>query len=117
MINELIGRVFATRDITHRAHWRTMSFSEHMALGIFYLALIEQIDAIVEAHQGFSTLVEPSIILATDPPDLIVWLKSEADWIEVNRDIISVGSNAVANLIDSLSGSYLTTIYKLERLK
>lgn len=116
MINELVGRVFATRDLTHRAHWRTTSFSQHMALGTFYEALIEQIDAIVEAYQGFMTLVEPEIIQSSDPADLVLWLKSEVEWIEANRDLISMGSNAIANLIDSLSGSYLSTIYKLERL-
>ena len=87
MIQELIGRVFAARDIAHRAHWRTTSFAVHEALNAFYNALPELIDSIVETHQGLLGLVDPEIVLAEDPKDLLVWMKSEADWIEANRVI------------------------------
>ena len=117
MIQELIGRVFAARDIAHRAHWRTTSFAVHEALNAFYNALPELIDSIVETHQGLLGLVDPEIVLAEDPKDPLVWMKSEADWIEANRELICMGSNAVANLVDALTGRYLTTIYKLENLK
>jgi len=117
MIQELIGRVFAARDIAHRAHWRTTSYSENNALNKFYESLPDHIDGIVETHQGLLGLVDPEIVLAEDPENLLVWMKSEADWIEANRELIAMGSNAVANLIDGLTGLYLTTIYKLENLK
>jgi len=116
MINELIGRVFAARDITHRAHWRTSSFAQHTALGEFYEALPDQIDTIVETYQGLGTLVDPDIIKADDAPDLLNWLKDEADWIEANRELISIGSNSLSNLVDGLTATYLHVIYKLERL-
>lgn len=117
MINELIGRVFVTRDLAHRAHWSTSSFSQHMALGEFYEKIIEDIDGIVEATQGFSGLVTPDILPGADAENLVDWLKSEADWIETNRDVICMGSNAIANLVDCLVGHYLTTVYKLNELK
>lgn len=117
MIQELVGRVFAARDIAHRAHWRTTSYSVHEALNGFYKNLPELIDSIIEAYQGLLGLVEPEILLAEDPKDLLVWMKGEADWIEANREIICMGSNAVANLVDTLTGRYLATIYKLENLK
>lgn len=117
MIQELIGRVFAARDIAHRAHWRTTSFAVHKALNAFYKDLPELIDTIVETHQGLLGLVDPEIVPAEDPEDLLVWLKGEANWIEANRELICMGSNAVANLVDALTGRYLTTIYKLENLR
>ena len=117
MINELIGRVFVTRDLAHRAHWSTSSFSQHMALGEFYEKIIEDIDGIVEATQGVSGLVTPDILPGADAENLVDWLKSEADWIETNRDVICMGSNAIANLVDGLVGHYLTTVYKLNELK
>ena len=83
----------------------------------FYESLPDHIDGIVETHQGLLGLVDPEIVLAEDPENLLVWMKSEADWIEANRELIAMGSNAVANLIDGLTGLYLTTIYKLENLK
>ena len=72
MIQELIGRVFAARDIAHRAHWRTTSYSEHKALNKFYESLPDHIDGIVETHQGLLGLVDPEIVLAEDPEDLLV---------------------------------------------
>jgi hypothetical protein len=44
-------------------------------------------------------------------------LKADAEWIEKNHESICKGNRAVANLIDSVTGVYLTTIYKLENLK
>jgi hypothetical protein len=44
-------------------------------------------------------------------------LKADAEWIEANHEEISGGNSAVANLIDNVTGIYLTTIYKLENLK
>lgn len=116
MIEELISRVFATRNAVHLAHWATKSFSEHSALGDFYDALIDGIDSIVEAHQGAFGLigdVEPS---TASKSDIAEHIKKEARWIEQNRENISGGVRAIENLVDSLTDSYLTTYYKLTNL-
>lgn len=119
MIEELILRVFAARDITHRAHLASDSYSEHMALGGFYESIIPAIDAIVESHQGLTgEIVEAEESYKPKKITSIpAWLREEAEWIEANRDLISGGSNAVGNLVDNLTGIYLSTIYKLEQLK
>jgi hypothetical protein len=117
MIEELVGRVFVTRDATHRAHWATSSFSQHMALGAFYDGLPDLIDAIVEAYQGLHQKITPQILPGADADDLVEWLATEAEWIEANREMICLGSNAVGNLVDALVDSYLSTVYKLRELK
>lgn len=116
MIEELISRVFATRNAVHPAHWSTKSFAEHSALGSFYDDLIDWIDGIVEAHQGAFWLigdVEPSVAKKSNIAEHI---KQEARWIEQNRTDIAGGVRAIENLIDSLTDSYLTTYYKLTNL-
>ena len=52
MIEQLIARVFATRNAAHLLHWRGPSYAQHMALGDFYEAIIDKLDEIVECHQG-----------------------------------------------------------------
>jgi hypothetical protein len=47
----------------------------------------------------------------------VEWLTTEAEWIEANREMICLGSNAVGNLVDALVDSYLSTVYKLRELK
>ncbi len=117
MIEELISRVFATRNIAHLEHWKTKSYSDHVALGDLYDGLIDEIDNIVETYQGFFGLVNIKSIEFVNTNDVLSHLKEESEWIEVNRDVISNGVNAVANLIDGLSGLYLKIINRLENFK
>jgi len=61
MIEELVTRVFSTRNAAHLAHWKTKSFAEHSALGDFYDALIDGVDEIIEDYQGaFGLILERS---------------------------------------------------------
>ena len=52
MIEQLIAKVFSTRNCTHLAHWRTKSYAEHVALGDFYDSVVDLIDNLVECYQG-----------------------------------------------------------------
>jgi DNA-binding ferritin-like protein len=116
MIEELVSRVFATRNATHLAHWATKSYAEHVTLGGFYDALIDRVDAITEAHQGAFGLigeVEPTVV---NKMNLAEHIKQEARWIEQNRDKVSGGVEAIGALVDDLTNEYLTTYYKLTNL-
>jgi hypothetical protein len=117
MIEQLISRVFYARNLAHYEHWRTKSYAQHKALGKFYEGVIEALDALVEAHQGLNGLIG-SIPSPTDTKgDSLNILKADAEWIEANHEEISGGNRAVANLIDNVTGIYLSTIYKLENLR
>jgi hypothetical protein len=117
MIEQLISRVFYARNLAHYEHWRTESYAQHKALGKFYDGVIDALDALVEAYQGLNGLIG-SIPSPTDTKgDSLKILKADAEWIEVNHEEISGGNRAVANLIDNVTGIYLSTIYKLENLK
>ena len=117
MIEQLISRVFYARNLAHYEHWRTESYAQHKALGKFYDGVIDAIDALVEAYQGLNGLIG-SIPSPTDTKgDSLKILKADAEWIEANHEEISGGNRAVANLIDNVTGIYLSTIYKLENLR
>jgi Family of unknown function (DUF5856) len=117
MIEQLISRVFYARNLAHYDHWRTKSYAQHKALGKFYDGVIEALDALIEAYQGLNGLIG-SIPSPTDTKgDSLKILKADAEWIEANHEEICGGNRAVANLIDNVTGIYLSTIYKLENLK
>jgi len=123
MIEELITRVFAVRNVTHLAHWKTRSYAAHMALGSFYESVVEALDGIVECYQGESGLVSvpagrviSARITEVAPDDVVDLLRDEADWIQANREEIAGNNSALQNLIDELLAQYYTTIYKLEFL-
>jgi DNA-binding ferritin-like protein len=120
MIEQLISRVFYARNVAHFEHWRatgTGSFSKHMALGSFYDDIIDAIDSLVEAYQGAFELIGNIPAPATPKGDVLSLLEADAAWIEENHEDICKGNRAVANLIDTLTGVYLSTIYKLRNLK
>ena len=116
MIEELISRVFWTRNLSHIAHWATKSYAQHMALGDFYDSIIETLDKIVEAYQGKVGLVKPYLDTPKAPTELISHLQDDTDWIAANRSSIAAKCSAIENLVDELLDTYLTTLYKLKNL-
>ena len=117
-INEMIQRVFATRNLVHFAHWATNSFAAHEALGGLYNQIVAQVDEIVEVYQGkFGLLSGLSTISASQPSDILAHIKAEQEWVCDNKEAIACDNDAIENLIDELDAAYLKVIYKLENLK
>jgi DNA-binding ferritin-like protein len=120
VIEQLIARVFYARNLAHFEHWRAKgdgSFAKHMALGEFYDGIIDALDSLVEAYQGAFELIGNIPVPDTSKTAILAALEADADWIEAHHEDICKGNRAVANLIDSVTGQYLSTIYKLRNLK
>lgn len=118
MIEDLVSKVFADRHVAHLAHWRTKSFSVHMALDEFYNGVIDGIDAIVEAYQGYVALIgDVTVPSIKTVEDVVPNLSATAVWIAKNRSKIAKNNPAIENLVDALTETYLKAIYKLKNLK
>jgi hypothetical protein len=117
MIEQLIARVFYARNLAHFEHFRTKSYSQHKALGKFYENVIGSLDALVEAYQGANGIIGNIPVPEDIKNDCLKTLKADAAWIEEHHDDVSMGNRAVGNLLDNVTGIYLSTIYKLENLK
>lgn len=119
MIEQLVAKVFATRNAVHLAHWATKgdgSFARHSALGDFYEELISKIDNIVEMYQGAFGLINNVTVTPITPENIMEHIGEEANWIEEHRGEIAGGVCAIENMLDDLTGSYLKTFYKLKNL-
>jgi hypothetical protein len=119
MIEELISRVFYTRNAAHLAHWQVTgagSFARHAALNDFYDDVIEQIDTLVEAYQGVYGIVKDAKPIATDYPDILGLLTADVRWVKTNASGITKDVSALENLLDNVTEVYLRTIYKLKNL-
>ena len=117
MIEELVSHVFAMRNAAHLAHWATKSYSEHKALGKFYDDLIDKIDNIVEAYQGYYGLIGEVRIMMMPKDRIVNTVRTELGWIQSNREKIAKKNTMIENLIDDLMQTYSTTHYKLVNLK
>jgi hypothetical protein len=118
MIEELIHRAFCARNAAHLAHWRTKSFAQHMALGSFYDDIVDATDKLVEAYMGASGKVVEDIEIPALKPvkNILTYLSEEANWLEENRNEICGGVSALENIVDEITGIYLSTMYKLKQL-
>ena len=118
-MNELIATLFLARDIAHKAHLATGSYAQHMALGDFYDAIVDLADKLAEAHQGRTdTLLEIPLMDDESSGDIIQDLKKYQDYIEQNRYTAAKKEDTpIQNIIDEVVGQFLSTRYKLTRLK
>lgn len=122
MIGELIGLLFLSRDLAHRAHLKVSgpgSFAAHSALGSFYEEVIDFADKLAEAYQGRKGIIKDIPLVEHDgEEDIIKVLEQHLSWIEENRyDAIPKADSALQNIVDEVVGLYLSTLYKLKNLK
>ena len=116
MIEELVSRVFAIRNAAHLAHLASKSYSEHKALGKFYNGVVDKIDAIVEAYQGYYGLIGEVRITVVTKGEIADKIREELAYIAKNRDQIAKKNTMIENLLDDLMQLYSTTHYKLVNL-
>lgn len=107
------------RDLAHRAHWRTRSYAQHMALAAFYEGIVGLADGFVEAYQGrYNELLEVPLIDNDFEGEIADVLEQQMAWIEDNRKkICEREESALHNLIDESVALYQTTMYKLRFLE
>lgn len=120
MIEQLISRVFYARNVAQFEHWRTNgagSYARHQALGSFYEDVIGALDSLVEAYQGAFDLIGNIPAPPATSKDVLKLLQADAEWIEENHEAVCKGNRAVGNLVDSVTDTYLSAIYKLRNLK
>ncbi len=117
MIEELVARIFKTRNQAHLMHWKTKSYAEHQALGSFYDDIIDALDKLVEACQGSKGIIGHVDLSCKDESKKIIeCLTEDANWIAKNRAKIGHGVPALENIVDEIVSIYLATLYKLKNL-
>ncbi len=119
MIARLIAILFLSREVAHRAHLSTTSFSQHMALGTFYDEIIDNADAIAEAYQGRHGLIgKIPMLTETDTGDIADILEKQLGMLEkIRYTAVEKTDTPIQNLIDTAVETYLSALYKLRNLK
>jgi hypothetical protein len=116
-IQQLIALLFLSRDVAHKAHLNSDSFSEHMTLGAFYDSVIELADKLSEAWMGRNLKKIGDIpVLKSPNGEIIDVLKRHLEVIEDTRDFLK-DDTALQNIVDEIVALYLSTLYKLKFLK
>lgn len=118
-MEKLIALLFLSRDLAHRAHLKTTSHAQHVALGDFYSEVIGLADSLAEAYQGRHGLLKDIPLLgAKQSADITKTLRAHLKEVEGMRySACDKEYSPIQNIIDEICGLYLTTLYKLENLK
>lgn len=119
MIGRLIALLFLSREYAHRAHLRTTSYAQHMALGDFYESIVGIADSLTEAYQGRHGIIDDIPMLEeTDTGEPADVLARHLDSVEKLRySAIQKTDTALQNIVDEAVAEYLSTLYKLRNLK
>ena len=117
-MEKLIALLFLSRDLAHRAHLKTTSYAQHVALGSFYDSIIDLADSLAEAYQGRHGLLKDIPLLGAKPaPNPAKLLRDHLDAVEAMRyTACNKDDTPIQNLIDEVCALYLQTLYKLDNL-
>ena len=113
-----VALLFLARDLAHRAHLRTRSYAEHVALNGFYENIIEHADSFAEAYQGrFNELLDIPLVDNEFEGEIADILEQQLEMIEASRQaIVPRSETALQNIIDEAVALYQSTLYKLRFL-
>lgn len=117
MIEELIARIFATRNAAHLEHWRIKSGYNHETLGSFYTSVIGKLDRVVEANIALFGQVSVGTLPAQPKVlNIIAHLEDDLMWIGQNRKQLGGKVPAIDNMLQDLEGIYIDALFKLKNL-
>ena len=124
MFEKLVSTLMASRDQAHVFHWQTTgpgSFAAHMALGAYYEAIPDMVDALVEAYQGKHGILKgfvPAEKFDEYTKDgALKYFKALAVYVDRSYNKIPKEDTNIINQLDTFKDLIYTTIYKLENLQ
>jgi len=123
MDNQLVGTFVSTllhsATLTHLMHFKTKSYSQHVALNAYYDEIPELVDSLVESIQGaYETIIEPypSMFGNGNGEDPLAYIISLRNYVRDYRKDMPQDSE-IQNEIDSIATLLNQTVYKLKFLK
>jgi hypothetical protein len=118
-MGDLILTLLHAATNTHILHLRSKSFSEHSALGEFYQALPDLVDAVVEATQGrYGELIDYPVQYYAPASTGLEELEMLKNYVDEERHKEGIPQDSeIQNLLDEIASLIDSTLYKLQFLK
>lgn len=118
----LIATLWLARDRSHKAHLRSKgpgSLAEHMATGEFYDAIVPLSDSLAEAYVGLYDVDLDIPEITADANDSVLdLLDGQRQYIRTIRyKAVPRDETPLQNVIDEIELLYMSTIFKLRRLR
>lgn len=115
-IDRIIGLLFMSRTMAHKAHLCTKSYAHHMALNGFYDDVVELTDSLAEAAQGKYGIID--IVEADEKGDICSPAEMLSTHLKMYQQLAkSIDDRYLQNISDEIEALYYSTLYKLNNLK
>lgn len=114
-IKNYIQKLFEVRQVSHNAHLKTKSYSEHVALNDFYDSLLQEADDFIETFQGQYGLVGDLELSVSKTDNITEYLEEFCSLTKSARE--SLKESHLQNMLDEILSLTYKTIYKLKYLK
>jgi hypothetical protein len=103
----------------HILHFQSTSYSQHKALGKFYVALNDLTDGLTEVIQGkYGILTGYTADYDLPPTDPVAYLEQVAGYVEASRRSAWYPQDSnIQNETDNIVSLIDSTLYKLRYLK
>ena len=119
VIGTFVSTLLHSATLTHLMHFKSKSYSEHVALRKYYDAIPELVDGLVESIQGaYETIIDPypSMFGNGNNDDPLAYMISLRNYVRDYRQQMPQDSE-IQNEIDNVANLLNTTVYKLKFLK
>lgn len=115
---QFISTLLHSATLTHLNHFKSKSYSEHVALGVYYDAIPDLVDGLVESIQGaYDTIIEPyPSMFGNGDGEPLPYMKSLRNYVKLQREYLPQDSE-IQNEIDNIANLINQTVYKLQFLK
>lgn len=118
IVGTFISTLLHSATLTHLMHFKTKSYSEHMALAGYYESIPELVDNLAESIQGaYMTIIEPyPAMFGAGDAEPLAYMVSLRNYVRDYRDQMPQDTE-IQNLIDEIADLINTVVYKLKFLK
>lgn len=119
IVGTFISTLLHSATLTHLMHFKSTSYSQHVALATYYDAIPELVDGLVESIQGaYEQIIEPypSMFGNGNGDDPLAYMISLRNYVRDYRGQMPQDSE-IQNEIDTIATLLNQTVYKLKFLK
>lgn len=119
VVGTFVSTLLHSATLTHLMHFKSKSYSEHVALSAYYDEIPELVDGLVESIQGaYQTIIDPypAMFGNGNNDDPLAYMISLRNYVRDYRQQMPQDSE-IQNEIDNVANLLNTTVYKLKFLK
>jgi hypothetical protein len=119
VVGTFVSTLLHSATLTHLMHFKSKSYSEHVALGAYYDEIPELVDGLVESIQGaYEIIIDPypAMFGNGNNDDPLAYMISLRNYVRDYRQQMPQDSE-IQNEIDNVANLLNSTVYKLKFLK